>query len=811
MSLSRLQLSVIALAAAISAGAVPAKRGLQTVVQPDGTELQIQRVGDEHSHFMLTADRKLLTKDADGVYRYAKLAVDGRLVSTGVKAVNAAVRTAADDAVAVTFDGNISAARREAAAARKLARRAIAQSGMGLFTSNFPCKGAIKGLVILVQYQDVKFKISDPHAYFNAMLNQEGFNQYGGTGSARDFYVQNSNGQFTPQFDVYGPYTLPNNMSYYGGNDMWDEDQAPEDMVVHACQGLDSEINFADYDNDNDGYVDNVYVFYAGQGEASYGSEDTVWPHSWELSSAKPSKVLTLDGKKIDRYACSNEWENTRPDGIGTFVHEFSHVMGLPDLYQTDGGTNCPTPGEWSVMDYGPYNNEGRTPPAYSIYERNALQWMEPTVIAGPMDGSLEHIIASNKGYIIPTEKTTEFFLVENRQQSGWDTYLPGHGMLIWHVDFNQAVWDENSVNNTKTHQYVQIEPANNNTSTVSGWAFPASATRNAFTPTTSPAMKSWGGKAVNYPITDIAEASGIVTFKVLGGKPAIEAPTGVEIISNSASGFKLGWAPVEGATDYLVSLTASVGAQGEIVSENCDGKNLPAGWSKSSGVDKYTSAGNFVTGTQSLKLSATGHAVTTGQYANDVNSISFWFKSQQASDGSKLEVEGMINGEWVNIHTINLTTANKGEYCNLDNLASTQPGIRQVRFIYTKVKGNLSLDDITVATGGAVIVAVPGYTDRSTAGQPEITVDLNGILGVGEIPAGQQTFKVTVKATNGTDISLPATVEVDLSAETSLGTIETLAAPTEYYNLQGVRVMNPTKGLYIVKRGNEVRKVVIR
>ncbi|MDE6402664.1 MAG: M6 family metalloprotease domain-containing protein, partial [Muribaculaceae bacterium] len=340
--------------------------------------------------------------------------------------------------------------------------RAIAQSGLGRFTSNFPRTGKIRSLVILVQYKDTKFTLSDPYSYFNNMLNQEGFSEYNGTGSARDYFLFNSNNQFDPDFDVFGPYTLKNNRSYYGGNDSDGYDKLPEEMVVEACKGLASQINFADYDLDNDGYVDNVFVIYAGEGEASGGPENSVWPHAWELSSA--GKAFKLNGKTIDSYGCTNEWVDNRPDGVGTFVHEFSHVMGLPDLYATDY-SSAVTPGEWSVLDYGPYNNDGCTPPNYSIFERNAMGWCEPTVLDGPDSVTLRDITLTNEGCIIPTTKTNEFFLLENRQQTGWDTYLPGHGMLIWHVDFNQQVWDNNSVNNTASHMYVELEKADGTSS----------------------------------------------------------------------------------------------------------------------------------------------------------------------------------------------------------------------------------------------------------------------------------------------------------------------------------------------------------
>ena len=174
-----------------------------------------------------------------------------------------------------------------------------------------------------------------------------------------------------PDFDIYGPVTLSKNMSYYGGNDIYGNDKNPEKMIIEACQLLDDEVDFAQYDNDGDGYIDNIYVFYAGKGEASGGSKDTVWPHSWNITAATSTPYI-FDGVRLDRYACSNENEGSHPDGVGTFVHGFSHVMGLPDLYATSY-TSSFTPGAWSCMDYGPYNNDGRTPRCTA--HLNAMPW----------------------------------------------------------------------------------------------------------------------------------------------------------------------------------------------------------------------------------------------------------------------------------------------------------------------------------------------------------------------------------------------------------------------------------------------------
>lgn len=501
------------LTTALDASAVPAKRGLFEITQPDGSTMMVQRSGDEFFHMTLNADGEPLVTDADGFLRVATPDEVAQMRSRA--ATNPRTKRRAE------------------------ALEALPQSGLGLFAHNFPHFGEPKALVILVQYQDVDFTISDPYEYFNNMLNEEGFNKYGGSGSVSDWFIDNSNGLFKPQFDVFGPVRLPYNRSYYGGNDpYWQEDMYPYDMVIHAAELLDDEINFADYDNDGDGVVDNVFVYYAGKGEASGGPAESVWPHSANLSDMYKSTVRTFDGVELDCYGCTNELVGTRPDGIGTFVHEFSHVLGLPDLYCTTYSTAASlTPGEYDILDYGSYNNDGRTPPGYSAYARNALEWIEPKVISTTQDITLEEIQSSNECYLIPTDNDTEFFLLENRQKTSWDQYIPGHGMLIWHIEYNKTIYERNIVNNDSRHQYVDIEEAggradNSSDIVMATYPFPGTSGVTTFGYDTKPSMATWAGNDLGITITDIAETDeGVITFHV-----DVPGSNGVNDISVSGS-----------------------------------------------------------------------------------------------------------------------------------------------------------------------------------------------------------------------------------------------------------------------------------
>lgn len=550
----RLAIAAIALvSASVSSLAVPADPRPRTFTQPDGTAITVKIRGDERGHFYLSEDDYLLICK-DGAFYYGNADASGQITDSGILARPAGMRTDQENA----YLRQVEMPRVFEALQRKASGSAIMRSpakGPGLFEgTHFPVHGEQKAIVVLVEYQDTKFNLDDPYDYFYRMLNEEGFSDYSGTGSARDFFVYNSCGQFEPQFDVYGPVTLSKNMSYYGGNSWSGDDQHAYEMVTEACEQLDETVDFTEYDRDGDGKIDNVFVFYAGRGEATGGSPDTVWPHSWDVSSAT-SKVYKFDGVQLDRYGCSNEWEGNRPDGVGTFVHEFSHVMGLPDLYATSY-TSAFTPGAWSALDYGPYNNGGCTPPNYGAFERYALSWIDPTVLSDPDNVTLNPV-GQNEAFIIPSEDPGEFFLLENRQQTGWDSYIPSHGMLIWHVDYDAYAWRSNTVNNSSYHQHVDIEEADGtqNSWSVDGDPFPGSKKVTSFTDDTNPSMRLWNGAGLNLPITDIAESrSGVISFKVAGGKREVTPVTVTGPADLTDTSFTISWSKDPKAEKYIVN-----------------------------------------------------------------------------------------------------------------------------------------------------------------------------------------------------------------------------------------------------------------
>ena len=333
-------------------------------------------------------------------------------------------------------------------------------------------------LLILVEFADQNFALNNTYQAFDSLANGDNYTYNGATGSCKQYFTDQSNGKYIPQFDVIGPVMLPQTMAYYGtdtqsGNG---DDRYVFDFVLDACLGADQMgADFTKYDNNDDGFVDFVYIIYAGVGQADGGPETTIWPHAWDLkatlyygnhnqntyyaNSVTDYYLPQIDGKTLMKYACSNElkYSNQARSGIGTICHEFSHVLGLPDYYLT---TTSPvvnqreTPGAWSLMGYGNYLNDGNTPPNYSVYDKYYLGWLEPEALAQtqtleiPADGVTTYMLASNEKHVDDgAYRTDTVYYIENRQQEGWDAYLPGHGMLIWRVIFNEDDWYQNCPN----------------------------------------------------------------------------------------------------------------------------------------------------------------------------------------------------------------------------------------------------------------------------------------------------------------------------------------------------------------------------
>mgnify|MGYP002854417928 CR=1 FL=1 len=340
--------------------------------------------------------------------------------------------------------------------------------------------GERKGLIILMEFKDVKFvnknkngKDIDVHDFWNDIANKEGLKNVNGVlvnGSIGDYFRDQSYGQFNLVFDVRGPYTAKNKYAYYGRNVTYGGssfDQNPVELIIEACQAADKEVDFKDYDWDEDGVVDQVYVIYAGHGEASYDDADLIWPHASDLSDWGQS--LTLQNVAIDSYACGNELDSAdRTMGIGTICHEFSHCLGLPDVYNVETGESVV--GGYDVMDAGNYNGDSWYPAGYSSFERYFCGWIEPKSISGLSQvGDLEPLHLSPDAYIInPFVGSTNYYLIEKRQKTSWDKFLPcftnstagenaNEKVLYWYIDYEKEKWNSDRPNNDPEHLGISL------------------------------------------------------------------------------------------------------------------------------------------------------------------------------------------------------------------------------------------------------------------------------------------------------------------------------------------------------------------
>lgn len=434
--MKKLLLSTVFLAGmSLSLYAVPALNRTILKTLPNGNTLEIQLNGDENFHYTTLPDGTLITEADNGYFYYATINTETNEITATPYRVDLPLPSKAKASNASTE----SVARQlEQMKQTNLKRRMVPHASR---PTKLNAVNADHGVVILANFKDVKFKYTKED--YEKMLNEEGYSDYSSTGSARDYFIDSSYGKFSPTFEVYGPYDLSKNMSEYGGNDRSGSDRNPTGMVVEVCKLAEADgVDFSKYDTDNDGYVDNVYVFYAGKGEANGGSEDTVWPHRWVIDPtynfSGTKEDTKVSGVYLYDYACSNEiceenqhYIGNDLQGVGTFIHEYGHVLGLPDLYYTGYG-NARTLEIYDVMDYSNYLNYGRTPVSYSAYERMFCEWVTPeqifpdgnsTQVELPLiaEGKVLLITANGKEHNMDGKNPdpNEFYLLENKPDTG--------------------------------------------------------------------------------------------------------------------------------------------------------------------------------------------------------------------------------------------------------------------------------------------------------------------------------------------------------------------------------------------------------
>ncbi len=484
----RLSLIVALLAFTCPSRSVPAKRGVwRTVTLSNGLTVKARLCGDEHAHWWQAEDGSCFDVDSLGK---GKAVVPQELLSKARSRM---------------------AARRQAARranAKKASQRMATNGNTGKF------QGQRHGLIILVNFADSKFntsKFGPTQTLYSRIANEANYGENNFKGSISDYFKAQSGGQFLLDFDVAGPVTLPHGYSYYGQNDDDGYDKQPKEMVKEACQAVDGSVDFSKYDWDGDGEVEEVFVVYAGNGEHDTTNQpNLIWPHMDNL--ANYGEQLPLDGVTINTYACASELNGDKTlSGIGTFCHEFSHCMGFPDMYDTASDGNNFGMGSWDLMDYGSYNGDGYVPAGYSGYEKMVCGWTTPIELDKPMTvNGMERLADMGQTYIIYNKgNRNEYYILENRQQSGFDKYLPGSGLLIERVDYDKDIWEWNAVNTTNgvyyaegsytpsynDHQRITIFHANNIEYDGNNATYPY-ASLDSLTDSSQPAAMVWNANA---------------------------------------------------------------------------------------------------------------------------------------------------------------------------------------------------------------------------------------------------------------------------------------------------------------------------
>ena len=436
--------------------AAPAKPVPFTHVQSDGTTVTLVMQGGEFIHSLMTMDGLTVALNAKGDYCYT---AGGAL--SDVVAHDQGNRGIEEQAFVVAYRDQMTLG----AGVRRMPRREGENEH-----PQVPTMGSPRIPIILVNYTDVTFIDENPVATFENQFNEK---QY----SCLHYFQSQSRGLFSPRFEILGPVDLPQNRAFYGKNKRvfgTDVDAQLGTMIYDACVGL-PDVDFSNYDNDGDGFVDVVVVLYAGVGEAqAYNTvPESVWPCQWDMTESlewgcSTTGPFVLNGVIIDKYAVFNELEgrydtSANIDGVGTFCHEFGHCLGLPDFYPTNGAYYYGM-SSWDIMDNGCYLNNGHRPAGYTSYERHFMGWMD---LVDPVENTRYTMtpLNSDDGTAVKVTNDAnadEYYLLEYRVKTGWDEYLAAEGILILHVDYDQAAWDANTPNNVGTHPRLSIIPADN-------------------------------------------------------------------------------------------------------------------------------------------------------------------------------------------------------------------------------------------------------------------------------------------------------------------------------------------------------------
>ena len=567
---------------------IPASRDLITFIQPDGTEVVGYVHGDERLSWHSTEDGYTMMFNSSGYLEYAMHNKDRDLVPSGIIAKNIDAREILDINFLKSIKKDLRYSRKQIDIALEATKQMETRMGKVVRKEGIN-SGIRKLLVILIDYpagtyngthyDAVPFQYSRQE--FENVFNQLNYNWGGATGSVRDYFRAASNNILDLQSTIVGPYTLPNPRPFYGARSGNANDINSKQMIIDALNLANDEVDYSQYDNDGDLLVDGVHVVFAGRGEHNSNESDAIWPHRSRLSPP-----VILDGVQIVDYSCSSEKRSfNEMSGIGVHSHEFGHVLGLMDYYDTDYQQNgiSKTMGEFDIMDAGAYNNSEKTPPLWNAFSLMELGWADVYEIDPDMLVDIVSLPASDTNIIYKINTTTpgEYFLLQNRYRYKWDNYffkdagsLNG-GLMLLHIDENcQGFIEHNCFNCYAGHNAVRLVSADNNfvgyetsiqwqyTST-SNLLFPGSSNITSLgdNNTSSANLKSWAGQNTGVEITDITFNQGEISFKVNGG-----AKYGVTVHTSPATNITHTSATLNGSIEASVSGDANIIEAGVVI-----------------------------------------------------------------------------------------------------------------------------------------------------------------------------------------------------------------------------------------------------
>ncbi len=565
-------LSLLTLICTLTISAIPAKRYWTALNQIDGSKVTLMLMGDENFHYYQTTDYKPVVQTDDQSYVYARVR-DGQLVATDQLAHNVEQRGAAEKQMLQELDNSDELVSRVRAAAPMVtAPRKIGDPKV--YT------GQKKGLIVLVSFSDLDFTTGDETvSVWSDIANKEGYKEHGAYGSVHDYFYDQSNGLFDLTFDVVGPYKAPKSVTYYGQNiGNTDNPTTVRELIRFACSSASNDVNLADYDWDGDKEVDQVFILYAGFEESTTGNPTyLVWPHESSLGR----NALTFDGYKMNTYACGGELqgtEGTELSGLGTFCHEFSHCLGLPDFYDTaanhSGGEGQYAVGTYDIMSAGSYNSNSWIPAGYTGYEKNFCGWLEYRELTEPCKVTkLKCTTEGGETYAIynPANRN-EYYLLENRNKRAWDQGLYGSGLLITHVNYIKSRWNTNTPNTSGYgNPCMIIIPANNDLSFVgeSGMPWPRvinSTLSDTSTPAATLYTKNTDGQYLMHcKVKSVKTSGGLITITYNDGTQEWADLTAIQEVNSTPANMEGGEAYIYNAQGALVDHTKQYNGVGHL------------------------------------------------------------------------------------------------------------------------------------------------------------------------------------------------------------------------------------------------------